>query len=196
MKALRRRASVHTNIKLILAGLGGQGVVFTTRFLAQTATALGLDVMTSEVHGMSQRGGSVISHLTVGATNASLIARGTADLLLALDPDEAVRNLVFLSRGGVAFVNGENGFSSDVMEHLDRLEIEVLSVSASRVAEKIGSARVANVVLVGFACAHPSMPLGKVALSDTLTTLAPVRQDLNLRALEAGYCAGLKSLWS
>ena len=89
-------------LKFILAGLGGQGVVFLTRLLAQTAVALGHAVMVSETHGMSQRGGSVISHLKIGGDEAPLIQRGTADVLLALEADEAVRNLPFLRRGGLA----------------------------------------------------------------------------------------------
>ena len=78
-------------LKLILVGLGGQGVVFLTRLLSKTALALGQPVMVSETHGMSQRGGSVISHLKIGGDEAPLIHRGAADALLALEADEAIR---------------------------------------------------------------------------------------------------------
>jgi len=159
-------------LKLILAGLGGQGVIFTTRLLAQTAVALGQPVMVSEVHGMSQRGGSVVSHLKIGGSEAPLIRRGTADLLLALDPDEAVRNLSFLRRGGVALVNTENSLLEEVTEHLERLEIQVLFLPASRLAVELGSAAVTNVVLVGFAVAHPFLPLSIDTLRETLVTIA------------------------
>jgi indolepyruvate ferredoxin oxidoreductase beta subunit len=181
---------VPLELKLVLAGLGGQGVIFTTRLLAQTALALGQSVMVSEVHGMSQRGGSVTSHLRIGGSEAPLIRRGTADLLLALEPDEAVRNLSFLRRGGLAFVNTENGLRLEVAEHLQRLNIQVLSLPASRLAVELGSATVTNVVLVGFAAAHPSLSLSIDALRETLTTIAPRRRELNLQALEAGYRAG------
>src|SRR3990170_8827251 len=93
--------------KLVIAGVGGQGVVFVTRLLTQAAVILRRPVMASETHGMSQRGGSVLSHLKVGGNLAPLIQRGTADALLALDPEEAVRNLVFVRRGGTVFVNTE-----------------------------------------------------------------------------------------
>ena len=78
------------DVKLILAGIGGQGVVFATRLLAQTAAAMGMPVLASETHGMSQRGGSVLAHLKLGGTESPLIRRGTADILLAFDRDEAL----------------------------------------------------------------------------------------------------------
>lgn len=183
-------------LRLILAGLGGQGVIFTTRLLAQAAAALGQPVMVSEVHGMSQRGGSVNSHLKIGGNESPLIRRGTADLLLALEPDEAVRNLVFLRRGGIAFVNTEHSLQPEVAEHLERLDIQVLSLPASRIALGLGSAAVSNVVLVGFAAAHPSLGLSIDALRQALVVIARRRHELNLQALEAGYRAGCLDLSS
>jgi indolepyruvate ferredoxin oxidoreductase beta subunit len=177
-------------LKIVLAGLGGQGIIFATRLLAQTAVAIGQPVMVSEVHGMSQRGGSVTSHLKIGGSKAPLIRRGTADLLLALEPDEAVRNLPFLRRGGLAFVNTENGLRPEVAEHLQQLNIQVLSLPASRLAVELGSATVTNVVLVGFAAAHPSLSLSIDALRETLAIIASRRLELNLQALEAGYRVG------
>lgn len=181
-------------LKLILAGLGGQGVIFTTRLLAQTAASLGYPVMVSEVHGMSQRGGSVISHLKIGGSEAPLIRRGTADLLLALESDEAIRNLPFLRQGGVAVVNTEQDLPSEVARHLARLNILVLPVPATRMAMGLGSAAVSNVVLVGFAAAHPSLALSIDALREVLTAIARRRHELNLQALEAGYRAGCLNL--
>jgi indolepyruvate ferredoxin oxidoreductase beta subunit len=174
-------------LKLILVGLGGQGVVFLTRLLSQTAMALGQSVMVSETHGMSQRGGSVISHLKIGGSEAPLIRRGTADVLLALEPDEAVRNLPFLRRGGTAFVNTENGLRPEVIEHLERLEIQVFSLSASKMAVELGVAAVANVILAGFATAHPILPLPIETLRETVKAIAPRGRELNLQALEAGF---------
>lgn len=186
---------VPRELKLILAGLGGQGIVFATRLLAQAAAALGLGVMASEVHGMSQRGGSVVSHVRIGGSEVPLVRHGTADVLLALEPDEAVRTMALLRRGGVAFVNAEDGLRPEVMDHLERLEIEVLSLSASRMAVDLGSLRVTNVVLVGFAAAHPSVTLPIDALAKTVAAMARRRQELNLRALKAGYRAGREHCW-
>jgi len=187
---------VPRELKLILAGLGGQGVIFTTRLLAQAAVALGEPVMVSEIHGMSQRGGSVVSHLKIGGNESPLIRRGTADLLLALESDEALRNLPFLRPGGVAIVNTEQGPPPEVAEHLAGLDIQVLSVPATRIAVELGSAAVSNVVLVGFAAAHPSLTLPIDALGKALAVVALRRRDLNLQALEAGYRAGQMHLSS
>lgn len=178
-------------LNLILAGLGGQGVIFITRLLARTAAAIGQPVIASEVHGMSQRGGSVISHLKIGGNSeAPLIRRGTADLLLALESDEALRNLLFLRRGGVAVVDAEQGPPPEVAEHLARLNIQVLSVPATRMAVGLGSAAVSNVVLVGFVAAHPFLAFSIEALKETLALVGHRGHELNQQALEAGYRAG------
>jgi indolepyruvate ferredoxin oxidoreductase beta subunit len=160
-------------LKLVLVGLGGQGVTFTTRLLAQAATVLGHSVMASEIHGMSQRGGSVIAHLKIDGDEAPLIRRGTADLLLALEPDEAVRNLSFPRRGGTVFVGAEDGLRPEVTGHLQRLHIQVRSLPAS-----------------GMALAHPSLPLPIDAVRETLAAIAPRDRELNLQALDEGYRAG------
>jgi indolepyruvate ferredoxin oxidoreductase beta subunit len=176
-----------TELKLIVVGLGGQGVVFLTRLLSQAAIALGQAVLVSETHGMSQRGGTVISHVKLGGSQAPLIQQGTADLLLALEPDEAVRHLTFLRQGGLVFVNSENGLRTEVAAHLERLNIRVFSLPAGQMAMKLGSAAITNVILAGFAAAHPGFPLPIAALRQTVADLAPRGQELNLRALEAGY---------
>lgn len=174
-------------LKLILVGLGGQGVVFLTRLLSNTAMALGYSVMVSETHGMSQRGGSVISHLKIGGSQAPLIRRGTADLLLALDQDEAVRNLPFLRRGGIVFINSDNGLQPEIAEHLERLDIQILTLPASQMAVKLGTAAVTNVILAGFAIAHPTLPFPIETLRETVEAIAPRGRELNLQALEAGF---------
>jgi len=180
----------HSNLKVIVAGVGGQGVVFATRLLAQTAVALGCPVIVSETHGMSQRGGSVISHLNIGSSEAPLIQRGTADVLLALEPNEAMRSLPFLRRGGVAFVNAENGWRSAVTSHLERLDIQVLSLPAESIAIELGSAGVTNMVLIGFAIAHPLVLLPPSSIRKVLEDITRRDVALNLQALEAGLHLG------
>ncbi len=178
------------NLKIIICGLGGQGVVFLTRLVAKTAIVMGHPVMVSETHGMSQRGGSVISHLKIGGNQAPLIQRGTADFLLALEADEAVRNLHFLRAGGTAFVNAENGLRAEVVGEAERLAFNIHCLPASRIAVELGSAAVTNVTMAGFAAAHPAFPLPIETLTATVQQTAKRGLELNLRVLEAGFKAG------
>ncbi len=177
-------------LKLILTGLGGQGVVFLTRLLARTAVSQGHSIIVSETHGMSRRGGAVMSHLKIGGNEAPLIRRGTADILLSLEPSEAVRNLPFLRQGGVAFINGSNGLPSAITERLTQLNIQTLSVPASQIALELGAAAIANVVLAGFAAAHPALPLPIELLQNIIAAPDARGRELNLKALEIGYERG------
>ena len=93
--------------RYIVAGIGGQGVVFATKVLAQAGLARGVPVTACENHGMSQRGGSVMSHVRIGGSDAPLIARGTADALVAFDRDEAMRHLPFVRAGGAVYVDAD-----------------------------------------------------------------------------------------
>ncbi len=176
--------------KLILVGLGGQGVVFLTRLIAHAAIYMGHEVMVSETHGMSQRGGSVVSHLKIGGDQAPLIRRGTAHALLALEADEAVRNLSFVRPGGLVLVNSEDGLRPEVAGSLAELAIQVHTLPASRMAQDLGAVAVTNVILAGFAVAHPALSLTMEALTDSVKHVARVGQELNLKALELGYKAG------
>ena len=169
-------------LKIILTGLGGQGVVFLTRLLSQTAVSLGHQIMVSETHGMSQRGGSVVSHLKVGGSEAPLIHRGTADMLIALEASEAVRNLAFLRRGGTAYVNSEDGLPPELDEHLARLGLQVRCLPVGQLAMEMGNAAVANTIMAGFA--HP-FPIEN--LRTTLAQIASRGRELNLKALETGF---------
>src|SRR5574341_1699737 len=86
--------------KFVVAGIGGQGVIFATKVLSKAALLCGERVLASENHGMSQRGGSVLSHVKIGSDQSPLIRRGTADVLLAFDRLECIRNLPFVRAGG------------------------------------------------------------------------------------------------
>jgi indolepyruvate ferredoxin oxidoreductase, beta subunit len=173
--------------KLIITGLGGQGIVFVTRLLVQTAVALERRVLASETHGMSQRGGAVISHVRIDGSPAPLIRRGTADLLLALDSDEAARNLPFLRPGGTAVVNSDNGCRPEVAVHLERLQIEWLSLPANRLAADLGAPGVANVILAGYAAAQPALALPLDRLQAIVSQMSRQGTAVNREALALGY---------
>ena len=177
------------DLKLILSGIGGQGVLFATSAFSETALALGYDVLGSETHGMSQRGGSVISHLKIGAYESPLVRQGTADVLMAFDEDEAYRTLTFLKRGGLCFVNSAHGdfWDEGVKEYLTKNGIAAHCFPADEVALSMGSARSANLVLIGHALSVPGLPFEPEQISGTIERISPPRfRESNLRAFEAG----------
>jgi indolepyruvate ferredoxin oxidoreductase beta subunit len=173
--------------KIIICGLGGQGVVFLTRLLANTAMADGHAVMVSETHGMSQRGGSVLSHLKIDGNQAPLIQHGAADLLLALEVDEAVRHLTYLRPGGTAFVDAAQRLRPELDADIARLNLHVHCLPAGQMAIELGAPAVANVILAGFAAAHEVMPFSFATLRQALHDASGRHRDLNLAALEAGF---------
>lgn len=173
-------------LSVVIAGIGGQGVIFATRLLTHTAVRLGLPAIAAESHGMSQRGGSVVSHLRVGGIQSPLIRRGTADVVLGLDKNEALRSLVYLKSGGAAFINSDDGLSSEVERRLKSRGTRAHWLPASQSAISLGSVTVANVVLIGFASAFPAFPFPEAALQETLLEAAPRGGELNVRALDMG----------
>ncbi|MDP2658824.1 MAG: 2-oxoacid:acceptor oxidoreductase family protein, partial [Candidatus Deferrimicrobium sp.] len=91
--------------QVVLSGVGGQGILFLSRLLAEAAIAGGFPVLTSETHGMAQRGGVVVSHLKVGGFDSPLVRMGRADLLLVLKEENVALHRVFLADGGALVVN-------------------------------------------------------------------------------------------
>lgn len=177
-------------LKLIIAGIGGQGVVFATKLLSHAALDRGERVMASENHGMSQRGGSVQSHLKIGGSVSPLVRRGTADGLIAYDRSEAMRNLPYVRRGGFVAVNSPNGLDPAVLRRLDELGIDVLAIDADARAKELGRPSVANLIVLGFAAGHSRLGLSVADLQAGVRTLGPARAaELNLKALEAGALA-------
>jgi indolepyruvate ferredoxin oxidoreductase, beta subunit len=186
----RGNAPAVTECRMIVAGLGGQGVIFLTRLLAQAALTTGRPLIVSETHGMSQRGGAVISHLRLGGGPAPLIRRGTADLLLALEVNEAVRNLPFLRPGAVALVNSANGLPAALADQVRQLELQIFCLPGDRLAAEAGTPRTLNVLMAGFAAAQPALTLSLAQLQEALSVIGRRNQVANRQALEMGYRAG------
>lgn len=134
--------------QILVSGAGGQGVLFLTRLLADAAILLGAPVLTSETHGMAQRGGIVVSHLKVGRFESPLIRAGQADGLLALKNEDLGLHLRFLNPSGWAVVNARSAPSADRGAILR-------SVDADGLAERSGNPRAANLLLLGFALSGP-----------------------------------------
>ncbi len=147
-------------MNIIICGVGGQGIILASNVLCHTAFLEGFDVKKSEVHGMAQRGGTVITHVKYGSKVYSpLIAEGTADFLLAFEKLEALRYSHYLKDNGIAMVNdreippmsvliGAAEYPTDIPKQLKKL-CRVHLVTAEKIAHDLGNIRVVNVVLLG-----------------------------------------------
>ncbi len=173
--------------KLVVAGIGGQGVIYVTKVLSQAGMLRGERVLASENHGMSQRGGSVMAYVKIGGSEAPLIRRGTADALIALDAAEAMRNLSFLRPHGQVCVNSVDGLAPALMPRLGELGIGVLTIDADGLARQLGAPAAANLVVLGGAASGGALGFTVEELRAAVQALGPARAlDLNLRALDLG----------
>lgn len=191
------------NGKLLLAGIGGQGVLFAHQLLARCAAEQGYDVTGAETHGMSQRGGAVVSHVKIRSPSsprpapsgqlgdAPLIRQGTADFLIAFAETEALRALPFLRRGGTLVVNTASPRFLDDMTRAGLDEhVTVRALDAMAIAERLGRRSVANVVLLGFASTCRAFPLTGDALRAALQGHGSKSWQSNLQAFDEGVRAG------
>ena len=184
-----------TNI--ILCGVGGQGTILASKLIASAAMESNVPVKTAETIGMAQRGGSVFSHVRLGMGVASpLMARGSADLIIAFEPAEAVRQLPFLKPGGcvvvsarpvvpVSAMTGGPAYDYDgIMAYLQRKVQNLVIIDADRAAADLGSAKCLNVVLLGAAARAGKLGLTTEDLRAAIHTLLPEKLwELNERAL-------------
>jgi indolepyruvate ferredoxin oxidoreductase beta subunit len=167
-------------VELVLCGRGGQGIVFLTRQIGQIATSRGLEVVSSETHGMAVRGGSINSHLRIGHFFSPLIRAGHANFLLSLDPSETANNSHYLKPDGVIVENSPMPDSPGVRR-----------VDAAGLAKNLGRVQLENVVLLGFAATLDGFP---VSVEDVRTHLSSEAREqvrsMNLKAFEAGIGVG------
>jgi len=179
----------------IIAGVGGQGVLFAARIFTEMAGRKNLPVLSSQTFGMAQRGGSVMSHLKIGAFNGPLVCEGDADLLLGLDWVEAHRALPYLRRtqGGknaVCVVNAPSvsAFPDQRLARLLReMGVAIHTCEADAEALKMDNPLVANLILLGFASSQGDFPFSYDEVRDATKTLSgTAHRQVNLDALERG----------
>ncbi len=179
----------------VLCGLGGQGILFMTKVLAESALDKGYNIMGAETHGMAQRGGSVVSHLRLGDVQGSLVRNGSAHLLLSLDEVEGYRNIPFLAEGGRMYINADptKAFREEVKGYLATREIVGYSVPASAIAHEAGVPMATNLALLGYFAAFGVGPLPEEALKSTIERISPDRfRENNLRIFGLGLERGLE----
>ncbi|WP_258361093.1 indolepyruvate oxidoreductase subunit beta [Moorella sulfitireducens (nom. illeg.)] len=184
---------------ILIAGVGGQGIILASRALASAAVTAGLTVRTAETIGMAQREGSVVSHVRLGVSEAGpLIPCGAADVLLALEPAEACRNLKYLRPGGRALVStapvipvlsslGRSPYPvTDILTYLRNNLPGCRCLDALALAREAGSPRTLNLVMLG-CLANFDLPFpADLLLAEALTLLPAGVHDMNRRAFELG----------
>ena len=183
---------------IMIVGVGGQGTLLSSRLLGSVLTGKGYDVKVSEVHGMSQRGGSVVTYVKYGdEVNSPIIEKGEADYILSFEQLEAARWLPFLKIGGKMIVNtqkmdpmpvvmGKAQYPEGVLDALCKAGADVTAVDALSLAVEAGSAKAANVVLMGVLAAKTDIAYD-VWMQAVEQTVPPKFLDLNRKAFELGY---------
>ncbi|MBC5649526.1 indolepyruvate oxidoreductase subunit beta [Christensenella tenuis] len=185
---------------ILIAGVGGQGTILASKLIAQAAMEEGAFVRTSETIGMAQRGGCVVSHVRIGAQDeSSVIPLRSADLLLGFEPAEAARSMARLKEGGTAVVNTArvvpvtaslSGKAYETEEIFDYLKnsAQVWMIDATGIAEQCGSAKAANVVMLGAGIGTGALQCSLEGMEKLLAQRLPEKLfSINQKALHAGY---------
>ena len=182
---------------IMIVGVGGQGTLLTSRILGGITLEAGYDVKLSEVHGMAQRGGSVVTFVRYGEKVAEpIVEEGQADVLIAFERLEALRYAHFLKKDGVIIVNdqridpmpvvtGVAKYPDGIIEKLSK-KYRVVSVDAMDEAIKMGNSRVFNVIILGIAAKNMDFP--KEQWIEVIKKTVPAKTiDINVAAFEKGY---------
>lgn len=183
---------------ILVVGVGGQGTLITSRILGNLAVEMGFDVKLSEVHGMAQRGGSVVTHIRYGEKVFSpLVEVGQADIIVSFEKLEALRWLHYLKKDGIMLVNtqeidpmpvimGASAYPEDVIEQLKNECKNVFAIDALSKAKALGNIKVANTVLLGLLAKH--MPIPKEKWVEIIERTVPEKTiKINIAAFEDGY---------
>lgn len=183
---------------ILIVGVGGQGTLLASRLLGNALLSRDYDVKVSEVHGMSQRGGSVVTYVRYGESVSSpIIEQGEADIILSFEALEAARFLPYLKKGGKIIVNtqqidpmpvvtGNASYPEDILGQIKALGVDVIAADALNLAEQAGSAKAVNVVLMGMLAKQTDIEK-QVWLDTVEQTVPPKFLELNLKAFELGY---------
>ncbi|MDR3603883.1 MAG: indolepyruvate oxidoreductase subunit beta [Syntrophaceae bacterium] len=191
-----------STLSIYVSGVGGFGIGSVIRILSSAAQIKGLKAIGSETHGLAQRGGVVISTLQIGKdiTGSPLIIKGSADIVITLEPLEALRAMPYLKRKGVIIYNtqkfqplsvrlGSAKYPTldDIKAELEKVTDRVIPVDASLKAKELGLSESANVVLLGRLTREGAVPFDIETMRQAIRETTPARYlDINLKALEVG----------
>ena len=184
-------------LSIMIVGVGGQGTLLASRILGNLLMGEGHDVKVSEVHGMSQRGGSVVTYVKYGdKVQSPIIDEGDADLILAFEELEAYRYLPYLKKGGRIICNTQNidpmpviigakQYPAQILDKIKGQKVDIVPVDAAKIAEEAGNLKTVNVVLIGVLSKSMDIP-EETWLETIKKTVPPKAQDVNIRAFRAG----------
>lgn len=185
---------------IMIVGVGGQGTLLASRILGNVFLSQGYDVKVSEVHGMSQRGGSVVTYVKYGEKVYSpVVEKGEADVIISFEQLEAARWLPYLKKGGklitsdqtldpMPVITGAAKYPDNIIGRISKMGIEVTSVDALGLAEQAGTSKAANVVLMGVV--SKKLPFEESVWQTALTQCVPPKfSELNKKAFELGRTA-------
>lgn len=180
---------------IIICGVGGQGTVLAAKVLSQAAIANGERVLSAETIGMAQRGGSVVSHVRIGDAFSPLVPQGQADVLIAFEAAEAVRNIAYLKQGGTVIVNkkvvqpvtaslsGKAFDENEMISYLQKVAGNVVAVDTDEACRELGSSKVVNMVLLG-AASRAGLIDGQELKAAIKQLVKPDFYELNVRAVD------------
>lgn len=184
----------------LLCGVGGQGVVLASRLIAYAAMEQGDFVRTTETIGMAQRGGSVVSHVRAGSeVHSPIIPAGTADVIIAFEPGEAVRCLPYLKEGGMVVINrqivkpvsaslgGSTYNAEEMLDYLQKKAGRVIIIDGENICREAGSPKVLNVALLGAAAKSGALGISLEEMAEAVRRNVKERFiELNEKALMLG----------
>ncbi|MBU0496341.1 MAG: indolepyruvate oxidoreductase subunit beta [Candidatus Thermoplasmatota archaeon] len=189
-------------INIVLTGVGGQGVITAANILGKAAVAAKVPVFVSEVHGMAQRGGAVNCTVRLGDVSGPLIASGTADVILSMEPIETLRNIAYAHKkttlitditpvipftvtvGGESYPDLEKVFTELAQK------TKIIKIDALSIAKQAGAVITRNIVMLGALAASQILPISNKILLETILQNVPKKyQDINKRAFQGGIDA-------
>ena len=190
-------------MNVMIVGVGGQGTLLASRVIGSAAAASGYDVKVSEVHGMSQRGGSVVTYVRFGENIASpLIDKGCADILFSFEKLEALRFIDYLKPNGTLIVNdqqidpmpvitGKEKYPDGVMNMLINSKHKTVAANAAKIALDCGDIRAVNIVLIGVLAGMNITGIDTKVWEDAVRNCVPAKAlEINLKAFNKGLERG------
>ncbi|MBR5139444.1 MAG: indolepyruvate oxidoreductase subunit beta [Clostridia bacterium] len=184
-------------MNIMVVGVGGQGTLLTSRIIGKTALSKGFDVKLSEVHGMAQRGGSVVTFVRYGEkVYEPVCEEGSVDVLISFERLEALRYAHFLKKDGVIIVNnaridpmtvviGAKTYPENIIENLSK-EHKLYAINGAKIAKELGNSKVLNSVVLGLAAKHIGFTEDEW-LGVLEATVPPKTIEINAKAFKAGY---------